>query len=94
MGNYCDEKRLRDRYPFLVTIGYQCEGDCSRSIFSGMSVNMSRAGMCLYLFESPCLREGANISLAGETLMTSRRGTIRWMHKVEDGFYKVGLQFI
>jgi hypothetical protein len=94
VGSFLDEKRCKDRYPFLTSVGYQCESDCSRSIFNGMSVNMSQSGMCLYLFESPCLVEGCTINLAGDTLMKSRRGSIRWITKVEDGFYKVGLQFI
>ncbi|TAN40147.1 MAG: PilZ domain-containing protein [Nitrospirae bacterium] len=94
MQNSFAEMRKDVRCPFLTTVGYVCDGEGDRNVFSGVSVNMSQSGICLYLFESPCLREGQNISFASDILVKSRKGTIRWINKVENGFYKVGLQFV
>lgn len=94
MQNAEMEKRAQPRCPFMTAVGYVCDGDGSRNVFNGMAVNISNSGICLYLFESPCLREGQSISFAGNMLVQSRRGTIRWLNKVDDGFYKAGLMFV
>jgi len=88
------EKRRADRQPFWTTIGYLCDDTGSRDLFNGVAVNISQSGMCLYLFGSPCLSEGQNINIASDVLVQTRRGTIRWIRKVEEDFFKVGLAFV
>ena len=86
--------RSEDRFPFLKTISYTCDQEGSDDIFKGVTINISKSGMCLYLFESPCVDNGSHIFIKSELPVNSSRGAIRWIDKVEDGFYMAGLQFI
>ena len=86
--------RKEDRFPFLKTIAYSCDQGGPVDLFKGVTINISRSGMCMYLYESPCIAQGSHIHIKSELPVSAQRGTIRWIDKVEDGFYKAGLMFV
>jgi hypothetical protein len=87
-------QRSEDRFPFLKTIDYSCDQGGVGSLFKGVTINISRSGLCMYLYESPCAVRGSHIFIKSELPTSAQRGTIRWVDKVEDGFYKAGLMFM
>lgn len=94
MLGYWNAQRSEDRFPFLKTIAYSCEQDGAEDLFKGVTINISKSGMCLYLYECPCVDPGRHIHIKSDLPVSAQRGTIRWVNKVEDGFYKAGLMFV
>jgi hypothetical protein len=85
--------RKEDRFPFLKTIGYACDTDNTAALFKGITINISKSGMCMYMYESPCVAPNSKITIKSELPVNYRTGTIRWIARVDDGFYKAGLIF-
>jgi len=88
------EKRRDIRYPFLKTIDYVCNIPADAATYKAVTINLSQSGMCLYMFLSPCINEGHEISIQDTLPVSRQKGTIRWVDKIEDDLFKVGLMFV
>jgi len=87
------EYRREERFPYLKTIGYACDNQRTGDVLKAITINISRSGMCLYLYDSPCAEPGEKILIKSDLPVSSQRGTIKWVEKVDDGFYRAGLKF-
>ncbi|MHB8883448.1 MAG: PilZ domain-containing protein [Thermodesulfovibrionales bacterium] len=94
MVQFNAEQRREERFPFLKTIDYDCDGGASGELFRGVTINISRSGMCLYLYENPCMGRPVTLRIRGELPVQADRGRICWVDKVAEGFYKAGLKFV
>ena len=85
------EKRRQLRYHFPSTIEYTLPLVNNAKIFKGVTINISNAGLCLCIFE--CLGEGAEITVKSFLPVDRRKATVRWIKKVDENYFKVGLMF-
>ena len=61
--------------------------------FKGVTVDISKAGMSLYIF-SPCnIREGLHVRINDDLPLASTRGVVRWVRQVDQDLYRAELQF-
>ncbi len=87
-----DEKRIEPRYAYPKTIEYTTESNGSSGFHKGVVINISKAGICLYLYTTHT--EGQTITIKSNLPVNFRAATIRWVKQLSEGFYKSGLQFI
>ncbi|TAN40146.1 MAG: PilZ domain-containing protein [Nitrospirae bacterium] len=94
MEQFSAEQRREERFPFLKTIDYSCDSGASGVLFRGVTINISHSGLCLYLFENPCMNRLGTLNIRSELPVQADRGRICWVDKVAEGFYKAGLKFV
>ncbi|MBI5076507.1 MAG: PilZ domain-containing protein [Nitrospirae bacterium] len=85
-------KRSEERYPYLRTIKYICLPD-SEGDFKGVTIDISKAGMSLYIFSPCCIREGHHVKVKDDLPLPSTTGVVRWVKQVDHDLYRAGLQF-
>lgn len=86
------EKRNEPRYDCPKTIEYITGSNDSSGQHIGVVINISRTGICLYVYETH--NEGQTITIKSSLPVEPRTATVRWVKKVSDGLYKSGLQFV
>lgn len=86
------EKRSEERYPFLKTIRYACIPDIGED-FKGVTIDISKSGMSMYIFTTCCMREGLHVKVKDQLPVDSRTVTVRWVRQVDKDLYRAGLQF-
>lgn len=88
------EKRAHPRKAYFHLIKYILNPDTLDKIFRGFTVNISASGLRLYVFNN-LLTEGQEVivisSLTG--LQSSSKGTVRWINRLYDNTYEIGLEF-
>jgi hypothetical protein len=87
------ERRSGERYPFLKTIKYICIPDSGGDAFKGVTIDISSAGLCMYIFAGGCIQEGFRVEIRDDLPVPSQTATVRWIRQVEQDLYRVGLQF-
>ena len=88
------ERRLGERYPFLKTIRYVCIADRSGDEFKGVTIDISSAGLCMYIFAGGCIRDGLRVEIRDNLPVSSQTATVRWTRQVDKDLYRAGLQFL
>jgi hypothetical protein len=88
------ERRAYPRRAYFHLIKYVLNLDTLDRIFRGFTINISSSGLRLYTFNN-LLTEGQEVtiisSLAG--FQSSPKGTVRWINKLYDNTYEIGLEF-
>jgi c-di-GMP-binding flagellar brake protein YcgR len=83
------ERREHIRYDFPHRIEYALNPETSDEIFKAVTINISKTGLCLYVFDS--LGEGQKMVIRSTLPVPLKTVSVRWTKKIEDNFYKVGL---
>jgi len=94
-GNMADKKndmRSEERFPYLKTIKYRCISDTEED-FKGVTIDISKAGMSLYIFSPCCISEGLPVEVKDDLPLSSTSGVVRWVRQIDRDLYRAGLQF-
>jgi c-di-GMP-binding flagellar brake protein YcgR len=83
------ERREHVRYDFPHRIEYILSPETSDEIFKAVAINISKTGLCLYIFNP--LGEGQEMIIRSSLPVPFKALSVRWIKKMEDNFYKVGL---
>lgn len=86
------DMRSEERFPYLKTIKHVSVSDTGEG-FKGVTVDISKSGMSLYIF-CPCnIREGLHVRINDNLPLASTSGVVRWVRQVDQDIYRAGLQF-
>jgi hypothetical protein len=83
------ERREHTRYDFLQRVEYVLNPETSNEILKAVTINIGKTGLCLYIFNA--LREGQGMIIGSSPPVPFKTASVRWIKKMEDNFYKVGL---
>jgi hypothetical protein len=83
------ERREHIRYDFPHRIEYALNPETSDEIFKAVTINISKTGLCLYIFNA--LGEGQKVVFKSTLPVPFGTASVRWIKKIEDNFYKIGL---
>jgi len=86
------EPRKEERQEYPYEIEYVTDPLTTYEIFKAVAVNISNSGLCLYT--STPLTEGQEITIKSTIPAPSQIAVVRWIEKLNNFYYKVGLQFI
>ncbi|GBE31133.1 PilZ domain protein [bacterium BMS3Bbin05] len=86
------DKRKDERYDYPAAITYSLHSDSSEEIFRGVTINLSKSGVCMYLFRLP--EEQQKIKIKSNLPVAAGIAEIRWIKKIEEDFYQVGMAFV
>jgi hypothetical protein len=86
------ERREHSRYDFPSQIEYVLDPDTTGKVYKGVTIEVSYSGMRLYVFSS--LDQGQKLTIRTALPISSQRASVKWIEKVEEGFYKTGLMFV
>ena len=86
------EPRKEERQDYPYEIEYVTDPLTTYEIFKAVAVNISNSGLCLYT--STPLSEGQEITIKSTIPAPSQTAVVRWIEKLNDFYYKVGLQFV
>jgi hypothetical protein len=86
------ERRGHSRYDLPDQIEYVLDPDTTGKVYKGVTIEVSYSGMRLYVFS--LLPRGQKLTIRSALPISSQTATVKWIEKVEEGFYKTGLMFI
>lgn len=86
------EQRKDDRKDYPHEIEYVIDPHTTYEIFKAVAVDISKSGLCIYT--STPLNEGQEITIRSILPVDSQIAVVRWIEKLNDFYYKVGLQFV
>ena len=86
------DMRSEERFPYLRIMKHICIPDTEEH-FKGVTIDISKAGMSLYIFSSCCIREGLHVRVKDELPLASTTGVVRWVLQVDQDLYRAGIQF-
>ena len=92
MSSDVRERRKAVRYDFPSTIEFDTGTESGENNHKAVTINISKSGLCLYLFES--LGRHDEIQISSILPMTSKKASVRWIKKIDEGFFKAGVSFI
>jgi c-di-GMP-binding flagellar brake protein YcgR len=84
-------KRRDVRHPYPDIIEYVCTSKETEGPYKGITIDMSKSGACMYLFDRQ--KEGEDITIQNSYPIISQKAVIRWIRKLQENFYIAGLQF-
>jgi hypothetical protein len=86
------ERRKRPRYSYSTKLDF-CPNPPAQDItYSGFSVDISSAGMCLYTFSTPP-NEGDEIIFKDALPISHQKAIVRWVERYTEDFYGIGVMF-
>jgi hypothetical protein len=85
-----NERRKHERHIFPATIQYVLNPRTTDEIFKGNVLNISNRGLNLCILHP--LDEGQEITIKDDLPNYHKTAVVRWIKKIEDKFYKVGLE--
>jgi hypothetical protein len=83
--------RDEPRMGFLQAIKFVPDQQTGASAFKGVTVNLSKSGMCIIAFHQ--LKEGQQIKIE-HGLKVSNPATVCWVRRLDKDIFKVGLQVV
>ena len=86
------DKRIEERFSYLRSIKYICIPGTEED-FKGITIDISKSGLSLYIFGPSCIREGLHVRVKNGLPLASTTGVVRWMRQVDQDLYRTGLQF-
>jgi hypothetical protein len=86
------ERRKAVRYDFPSTIEFNMGTESGEKNRKAVTINISKSGLCLYLFES--LWRHDEIQLSSMLPMASKKASVRWIKKIDEGVFKAGVSFM
>jgi hypothetical protein len=86
------DRRGNSRYDFpFPVLEYYLNSSADNGSSIGFTINISDSGMCI---KTPKLLDLDQIIIIKSLIFTvSKKAVVRWVEQLEDGFYKVGLEF-
>ena len=84
--------RKDDRKDYPHEIEFVTDPLTTYEVFKAVAVNISKSGLCIYT--SIPLSEGQEITIKSEIPADSQTAIVRWIQKLNDFYYKVGLKFV
>lgn len=81
-----------ERFSYLKTIKYVRIPDTAED-FKGVTIDISKTGMSLYIFSPSCIREGLQVKVNDDLPLSSTSGVVRWVRQVDQDLYRAWLQF-
>jgi hypothetical protein len=86
------EKRKHPRYPYSNKLEFRSTSPTQDITYSGLSVDISSSGMCLYtFFTSP--NEGEDIAFKDALPVSYQKAIVRWVEQYTEDFYGIGVMF-
>ena len=87
------ERRADIRVPYFHLIKYILDPDSPNKIYKGYTINISPYGMRFYSYD--LLNKGQEIFIISSlpASPSGPKGTVRWVNKLHDNTYEVGLEF-
>ena len=87
------ERRAHNRKAYFHLIKYILDPDFPNKIFKGYTINISSSGIRLYIYD--LLNKGQEIFIISSLSASPSgpKGTVRWVKKLHDHTYEVGLEF-
>lgn len=85
------QQRQSPRYDHCCTIQYKLSNQPSSEVFSGVTRNISRGGICLYIYRP--LDKGQKIHIISKLPVGSSEAVLRWIEK-ENALYVSGWMFV
>lgn len=92
MSDELIDRRKTERYPFPANIRFDINGEISASLFRAVTRNVSRAGVCVYLFEK--IEKGQEIIISDDHPVIRGKARVQWITELESSFYIAGLKFV
>lgn len=92
MADIKNDMRSEERFPYLRTITYTCLQDNEQD-FKGVTIDISKAGMSLYIFSPFCLSVGRPVKVNDDLPLSSTSGVVRWVRQIDRDLYRAGLKF-
>ncbi len=86
------ERRRHPRYRYSNNLEFFSNPLTPNRTHSGLSVDISSSGMCLYTFFKP-LDKGEDIAFKDALPVSYQKATVRWSEQYDEDFYGVGLMF-
>lgn len=86
-----NNKRADERVAFHHVIEFILGPDSTDEIFKGVTIDRSRSGLGLYVFNRFTI--GQEIIIKKTLPSLQKKGMIRWRNKIDDDIYRVGLMF-
>jgi PilZ domain-containing protein len=87
------DRRDNSRYDFpFPVLEYNLNPSTDCRTFIGFTVNISDSGLCIKT--SKLLDIGQKIIIKSLLFTISRQAVVCWVEHLDDGFYKVGLEFV
>ena len=91
MASNHTERRKLERYDYISTVEYALSEQ--EKTFRAIASNISRSGLCLYLFELH--REGQMLTFSRNYFpVPYRTAVIRWIKRENGELYRAGLVFV
>ena len=85
------DQRKEERFEYPHEIEYVVDPLTTYEVFKAVAINISNSGLCLYT--STPLNEGQQITIKSTLPVHSQTAIVRWIQKLNDFYYKVGLTF-
>jgi c-di-GMP-binding flagellar brake protein YcgR len=85
------QRRKYERYDFCSKIDYVLIQGDTEEIFKGVTIDISPAGLRLYLFAPH--HKGQGIRIKSKLPVDSQTATICWIHKCDGDLFEVGLKY-
>ena len=86
------DMRSEERFPYLRTVKYICIPD-TEGDFKGVTIDISKTGISLYIFSPYCLRKGHIVKVKDDLPVVSTTGVVRWVQQIDRDLYRAGIQF-
>ncbi len=83
------ERRAEIRYSYISSVQFSSPSENGEELFVGTTINISESGLCLYSYVP--LSEGRKITIKSPFRARYRTFTVRWVSKLLDDFFMVGL---
>lgn len=87
-----NDRRKQARYDYPYTIEFRLRSSLGQENLKGVTINLSRTGLCMYMFRS--IGESQEIVFNNSFPIRAKTASIRWIEKIDDDFYKAGLAFV
>ncbi len=84
------ERRKEPRHPYFSSIKFASRSEKGEEILIGTTINISNSGLCIYSYVR--LEVGQEIIILSAFPNRHRTYTVRWVNRLLDDFFMVGLQ--
>jgi hypothetical protein len=84
------ERRSEPRHPYFSSIEFSILPENAEGTLIGTAINISNSGLSIYSYVP--LNEGQEITIRSAFPSNYRTYTVRWVNKLLDDFFMVGLK--
>lgn len=84
------ERRSEPRHPYFSSIEFSILPENAEETVIGTTINISNSGLGMYSYVP--LSEGQEITIVSAFPSNHRTYTVRWVNKLLEDFFMVGLQ--